>query len=1019
MHHNNSIKIIGLNTGRGAMCGENLKNEMIKKDIKIALVQEPLMIAHSDGQKHLAGEGDGVFAIYKKNCEETNPRAAIFYKGKPELAPRLIDELSSKDLATALWRVGGRPVILVSCYLHMEYDMLEALAGLNKIIEYSKGKNFLIHGDFNARSEFLTKDRITNHRGVLLEEWVEANCLSLHNTKKLATFLTFTKEGKTKSSIIDYTITDINFKNNIKNWKVDKNDSMSDHKMITFEIEYIQNNLNQERRLYDFKKANWPLFDEVMEANKMARPTNKCEIDVFAEYEMNVLLKACNAGIPVKKSKVFQNHWWNTKLDSLKKQVNKAKKKCAKLSLNESLDPAIFRVLYNAHQMLLRKYKKEIIKAKQKCFRKFCAEINSSNFWQKLKALQNRPQLPVTLNKRTGGLCETEEEMAEELLDAFFPEAEPHQHLKNNQPLHNETKQISVDENELNLTVEKLPNKKAPGLDGFTGIVFKRYFSKRSKTFMELVESCLNLGHFPSIWKTGKVIPVPKGNNETTYKFFRPITLLSIAGKCVEKVFIDIIINEIKNNGFWREEQFGFTKGKSTEDALNEVVDSLKARKQAKENSLILSLDITGAFDNIGHDKLIRLLNEYNVPANLVSIVISYLNDRTVILEMGESSATKTVTRGCAQGSKCGPGLFMIVMNDLLAKISTTEIKAVAYADDLLLIISSKSIQTIQAKTKAILKLIKAWGALSGLSFNPNKTQSMLIRSKLKTIWPQIKMEQKLLEEQKTVKYLGVYLQYNLKWTVHINEIKKKAQKAIGKCARVLKKNYGIPTQFRKRIYQCVVSPICTYSASIWKEALETLNNTKKINTVEQNSACKILRCQRTGNHDIVMYLSELTPLKTLVKERVEGYEKRKNSLESKKEMKKRAIIERKKQREENYYKLPEFFKELLGKHVIIKTEEWQKLESCHFLLRTGFFIQFKENKCPNCKEKVRPTPKHILIDCKHWENERIIYLRPTELDRIGNLHKILTDKESAINFYSFCKIVCNHNNVIIPTESL
>lgn len=325
MSNNNLIKIIGLNTGRGGNCGDNLRQEMIHSNSKITLIQEPLIKIQPNGQKLIAGEGSGIHAIYKKNCVSEKVRAAILFKGMPDSAPKLLDELSSKDIVVALWRMYKKPIVLVSCYLHSDEDLSKHLNFIKKAIVYAKDKDIIIHGDFNARSKILTNDRITNRRGSILKEWVEVNQLFIHDIKNSITFFKATK-GQERSSIIDYTITNASFANQIQNWKVDACDSMSDHRMIKFEIMNEKNCCVEEVLSFDTSKANWNRFHEILENPKLGKPMSAAEIELFANYEMNLIAEACSESMPKRSSKKFKNLWWSLKLDLLKRQVNRAKK---------------------------------------------------------------------------------------------------------------------------------------------------------------------------------------------------------------------------------------------------------------------------------------------------------------------------------------------------------------------------------------------------------------------------------------------------------------------------------------------------------------------------------------------------------------------------------------------------------------------------------------------------------------------------------------------------------------------
>lgn len=244
----NRINAIGLNCGRVFAACDNLKQEMIECKAQIAFVQEPAVFTARDGQTRLAGEGSDIRAIYKNECKE-NVRAAIYYQGRPEMAPKIIDTLSTRDVVTAIWRMNGRQVVLISCYLHSDAEMTNSLRTLEKSLFFADKKGVIIHGDFNARSESLVKDCKTNERREVLEEWIDLNHLIVHNRDKMITFYSPTKNNVRRSSIIDYTLTTANIAHQIQRWNVDGSASASDHLIIKFQIN-TGNEFQEMRKVY-------------------------------------------------------------------------------------------------------------------------------------------------------------------------------------------------------------------------------------------------------------------------------------------------------------------------------------------------------------------------------------------------------------------------------------------------------------------------------------------------------------------------------------------------------------------------------------------------------------------------------------------------------------------------------------------------------------------------------------------------------------------------------------------------
>ena len=110
---------------------------------------------------------------------------------------------------------------------------------------------------------------------------------------------------------------------------------------------------------------------------------------------------------------------------------------------------------------------------------------------------------------------------------------------------------------------------------------------------------------------------------------------------------------------------------------------------------ILISLDITGAFDNISHRKIIELFTEYDFPGNLIKFAKSYSTHRMVSIRKADIENSKRIERGCAQSSKCAPDLFMIAMNDFLQILKRQGIRTLAYEDDLMLVLEGHNVQQI------------------------------------------------------------------------------------------------------------------------------------------------------------------------------------------------------------------------------------------------------------------------------------------------------------------------------------
>jgi hypothetical protein len=114
-----------------------------------------------------------------------------------------------------------------------------------------------------------------------------------------------------------------------------------------------------------------------------------------------------------------------------------------------------------------------------------------------------------------------------------------------------------------------------------------------------LYRGCLRRGVFPSRWKRAKLIPITKTGKENSDEVskFRPISLLNVGGKVLEKVLINRINHHFFSHAFMNAHQYGFTPQKGTIDAAMEVKKFVKEGLAAGEVIILISLDLKCAFD--------------------------------------------------------------------------------------------------------------------------------------------------------------------------------------------------------------------------------------------------------------------------------------------------------------------------------------------------------------------------------------------------------------------------------------
>jgi hypothetical protein len=116
-------------------------------------------------------------------------------------------------------------------------------------------------------------------------------------------------------------------------------------------------------------------------------------------------------------------------------------------------------------------------------------------------------------------------------------------------------KEFSVQE--IKNAVAGMGNKKAPGEDVITIEIFKSFVGILSRYTTAIYNGFLKSGTFPKMWKKAKILPITKPGKESCDEVtkFRPISLLDIGGKVLEKVLINRINHHVFSQGFMNENQ--------------------------------------------------------------------------------------------------------------------------------------------------------------------------------------------------------------------------------------------------------------------------------------------------------------------------------------------------------------------------------------------------------------------------------------------------------------------------------
>ena len=230
--------------------------------------------------------------------------------------------------------------------------------------------------------------------------------------------------------------------------------------------------------------------------------------------------------------------------------------------------------------------------------------------------------------------------------------------------------------------IKNLDPNKAHGYDDISVKMLKLCAPSICKPLTLLFENCLRSGEFPNVWKRSNIVPVHKKGDKQLIKNYRPVSLLPICGKLMEKLMFNSIFNFIDTRNMLSVHQSGFRPGDSCVHQLISIVHEIYSAFDANPSLEVrgVFLDISKAFDRVWHKGLLYKLKCMGINGNLLKLVESFLSNRyqRVVLS-GQASSWAEIRAGVPQGSILGPLFFLIYINDLSENLKST---VKLFADD-------------------------------------------------------------------------------------------------------------------------------------------------------------------------------------------------------------------------------------------------------------------------------------------------------------------------------------------------
>ena len=278
--------------------------------------------------------------------------------------------------------------------------------------------------------------------------------------------------------------------------------------------------------------------------------------------------------------------------------------------------------------------------------------------------------------------------------------------------------------------LKQLNPAKSAGIDNLTGKFLKEGAPVLASPITDLVNLSISLSLFPDDCKIAKLKPIYKKEAKTKPKNYRPISLLPLLSKIIERIIHNQTQEFLDKNNILYKYQSGFRKHHSTDTCLSYLTDKVKIGFEEGLLTGMVLIDLQKAFDTIDHSILLEKMRCLGFAGKTIAWYTSYLTDRSFIVNVGkESSSPGKLSCGVPQGSILGPLLFLLYVNDMPQAVNS---ELLLYADDTCLIYTGKDIQKIEEQLNSDFTSLCEWFIDNKLSvhFGEEKTKSILFGTK-------------------------------------------------------------------------------------------------------------------------------------------------------------------------------------------------------------------------------------------------------------------------------------------------
>lgn len=667
-------------------------------------------------------------------------------------------DINSQDALEHIWIklvINKNTYIIGSLYRPPNKNMLDFINIFEDTVTalIPKCDNIICGGDININLLDLENDKT-----ILFSESID-----LFNFKQVISAPT--RVTASSSTLIDVIL--ILSEHNVQSCGTKSVDNISDHLLVFCSLKNC--GIKQDSKIIktrNFKRVDLDLLEELLRITPFHNILYLENVNEKIDYFNTLILNIFDTLAPVKNIVIrrYRPPWLTDNIQLLMKLRDSALAKFKKTKKDQD---------WNVYKSLRNQTNTAVFNEK-KGYLLHCASNNSKFLWKKLKELNiynktshtlpDNLNHPEDINKHFLSYSQNNMSADQELLQYYG------QNLKTDfRSLFDFT---PVSEDIVFKYLLEIKSKSA-GADqiNIDMLIFCCPFVLPFIT--NIVNSCLLDNIFPDIWKVSRVIPFPKIKNANLFSDLRPINILPVLSKLIEKIMNYQIRAHITEYNILPPYQSGFRPGHSCTTALINVTDDIIREIDVGKTTALILLDYSKAFDTINHELLLSILHFVGFSNNANNLIRSYLNNRVQFVETDKGQSCRSYIKcGVPQGSILGPLLFSIYTCNLTSCLQHCAVHL--YADDTQIYYSFLS-SDVKAANKIInddLERLVNLSARHNLKINPTKSSVLMFgKNKDKTaVDINIAVGSDDIECVQVAKNLGLYIDNNLRFKTHVTK---------------------------------------------------------------------------------------------------------------------------------------------------------------------------------------------------------------------------------------------------------